>query len=85
MVHAGIRLWLFGSDSMKMPKTILSHPAVESVTTGESTGSDRKYWVFFKNGWGYYEHGQRDSYYWISHGCGVDSVQQFKTFKLEHK
>ena len=68
---------------MKIPKSILSHPAVHSVVLGEEQGSDSKYWVFLNNGWGYYEYGQRNTYHWIAGGVGVDSVAEFKKMGLE--
>jgi hypothetical protein len=69
---------------MKAPKTILSHPAVMSVADGEEQGSDSKYWVFLKDGWGYYE-GARESYNWVCGGFAVDSVAEFKSLNLEKK
>lgn len=70
---------------MNSPKGISSHPGVDRVVSGESEGSDRKYWVFLKNGWGYYEHGQRQDYSWICGGHGVDSVAEFREVGLEYR
>lgn len=70
---------------MKMPATILKHAGVDKVVSGEEQGSDRKYWVFFNDGYGFYEHGQREDYFWISHGTGLDSVAEFKGLCLEKK
>ncbi len=70
---------------MKTPKTITRHAGVEKVVSGESQGSDRKYWVFLRDDWGYYEHRQRKPCFWICGGFGVDSVAEFNTFVLERK
>lgn len=34
---------------MKVPATILKHPAVLYAVPGEDEGSDSKYWVFIKD------------------------------------
>ena len=33
------------------PKEVIQHPAVESCTSGEATGSDYKHYVELKPGW----------------------------------
>lgn len=70
---------------MAIPKGIGNHPGVERVVPGDDQGSDRKYWVFLKDGWGFYEHGQRKEYFWISSGFGVDSVAGFREIGVEHR
>lgn len=67
------------------PKTIANHPGVERVVSGADQGSDRKYWVFLKDDWGYYLYDERQDYNWICGGHGVDSVADFRRCKLEHR
>ena len=47
--------------------------------------SDSKYWVFFKCGYGYYENGQREDHCWITGGCAIDTVAEFKQLGIEKK
>lgn len=70
---------------MAIPKGISNHPGVERVVPGDDQGSDRKYWVFLKDGWGFYEHGQRAEYFWIGSGFGVDSVNEFRQVGIEYR
>jgi hypothetical protein len=70
---------------MKIPKAFTNHPGVAKVVAGGDQGSDSKYWVFFKDGYGFYEHGQRDNYCWVCGGCAVDSVAEFKELNIEKK
>lgn len=70
---------------MKVPVTLLRQKGVANAVLGEEQGSDSKYWIFFKDGWGYYEYGQREDHCWISGGVGVDSISEFVDLKLEQK
>lgn len=38
-------------NTMKIPKSIISHPAVEECDLPEESGVDYKYSVFLKEGW----------------------------------
>jgi hypothetical protein len=68
---------------MNIPSTFLNHPGVSRVVAGDDQGSDCKYWVFLKDGWGFYENGERRAHCWINGGFGVDSVAEFKSHGLE--
>jgi hypothetical protein len=70
---------------MAVPKGISSHPGVVRVMPGEDQGSDLKHWVFLREGWGFYESGQRNDHCWISGGFGVDSVAEFREIGVEYR
>lgn len=70
----------------KAPKTILNHPGVRSVHDGEDEGCDTKYYVYFKEGWGYPETaGDYSAASWICGGKALDSVEEFLSLRIHKK
>lgn len=58
---------------MKLPTTIINHPAVAKVTSGEDEGSDYRFYVWLKDGWSY-KYGRNAG----CQGCFFNTVRQFQ-------